>query len=963
MAAPSELDLYPSAIHPTIRKYWGEFATLPTEIFGALSPFYPDILRAFAVSDFLALIILREPELALSFLQSSQYQKDYQFVDFRALLAQELSEAHKEDDLLRILRQFRRRMMFRVIWRDLVCLVDYQVTAREVSWLAETCIDEALSWIYRDLSQQFGEPHSEAGDKQQLVVLAMGKLGASELNVSSDIDLIFTFPERGETQGAPRSLDNQAFFTRLGQRLIQALDKTTADGFVFRVDMRLRPYGQSGALALSFAAMEAYYQEQGRDWERYAMIKARAVAGDIEAGEELLTSLKPFVYRKYIDFGAIQALRAMKEMIEREVQRKGQDGNIKVGRGGIREIEFIVQVFQLMRGGRDVRLQQRNLLSTLECLEDEGLLPVAAAAELREAYIFLRNIEHAIQGLDDKQTQEIPTDEVERERVAVGMGFPGWGECRGQLDKLRDCVTEHFADIIAERREAPLERPDTVEWRALWAGRLTLDEAQDLLSRSGCEQAIEIYESVKQLLQSSRVQHMQLQGRERLDEFMPNLLQSLAESRASHETCRRLLALVEAVLRRSAYLALLNENPGALSELIRLFAESAWISTQIVTTPLLLDELLHTGSLYTPPDTSSLRDELRQQMLRIPNDGLEEQMEALRYFKKAHVLRVAASDLRETLPLMKVSDYLTFIAETIVEQVVDEAWETMVKKYGEPGYEDAASNDMRFAVIGYGKLGGIEMSYGSDLDLVFLHGASGDLDTNGETSIANQVFFTRLGQRIIHLLTTKTASGDIYEVDMRLRPSGNSGLLVSSVSAFQQYQEKSAWTWEHQALVRSRAVAGCPSIRAEFEKVRKEILTQSRDPVKLRAEVIEMREKMSASLGTKSDSSGSLPYFDLKHDRGGIVDIEFMVQYAALRWANEFPQIVAWSDNIRILEALGEAGIFTPEDAEKLCDIYRLLRARGHRLALQNLPARIQADELLEECRWVVAFWEKVFAE
>nr|WP_246840865.1 bifunctional [glutamate--ammonia ligase]-adenylyl-L-tyrosine phosphorylase/[glutamate--ammonia-ligase] adenylyltransferase [Hahella sp. CCB-MM4] len=953
---------YPQELHTLLHDNFDRLSEVDVSIQEKLIPYSEGLLRAFAVSDFLSDVVIRFPDQVALWLEGMLSAGEIAPKrGWEDELAQSMKTCSSEADLHHALRVFRREKMFHIVWKDLVLAEAYENTGKQVSWLAEICIDAALGWLHEFLAGMYGNPVSKNGAAQRMVVLGMGKLGAGELNVSSDIDLIFAFPEHGETQGASRSIDNQNFFTRLGQKLIQALDNTTVDGFVFRVDMRLRPYGQSGALALSFTAMEEYYEEQGRDWERYAMVKAAPVAGDIAQGIRLLEELKPFVYRKYIDFGVIQSLRSMKDMIEREVLRKGIGHNIKLGSGGIREVEFIAQVFQLIRGGRDVKLQQRGLLDVLQVIKSERLMPGAVVDELRSAYIYLRNMEHAIQGLADKQTQQIPSDERGRARIALAMGFRCWDECERELQKHRDNVSRHFAEVIAEPHEAKSSREDMKVWQLLWAAKLPSEESIEFLIDSGCPDP-EGYESlIRELVRSSKVRHLQAQGKDRLDLFMPNLLRVAVEQKVDADTFGRLLHFVEAIIRRSAYLVLLNENPSALNELVRLFGESLWVGEQIAQMPLLLDELLHSESLYTPPDTQTLRDELRQEMLRIPQDDLEEQMEVLRYFRRAHALRVAASDIRGTLPLMKVSDYLTFIAETILAQVLEQAWQTMTSKYGRPMRDETTVCDPDFGIIGYGKLGGIELSYGSDLDLVFLHAGGDDLSTDGESSIDNQVFFTRLGQRIIHLLSTKTASGDIYEVDMRLRPSGNSGLLVSSVGAWQRYQGEKAWTWEHQALVRARFVAGSDSVRSKFEAARVAVLTQDRDSGQLKQDVLEMREKMRAALATTPKSDGSLPYFDLKHDSGGIVDIEFMVQYAALRWAHKYPSVVKWSDNIRIMESLAEVGVVRNELSDELCEIYRQYRARGHRLALQNLPARVAPDELQRERNRVTEFWQEIF--
>ncbi len=881
--------------------------------------------------------------------------------ELEARLNIRLGNVSDADSLKKQLREFRREQMFAIYYRDLVLHEQFEVTAGEVTWLAQTCLDAALNWHDADLSKRFGIPKDKSGNRIKMVVLGMGKLGAEELNVSSDIDLMFSFSKTGETEGGQRSLDNQAYFIRLGQQLIQTLDTVTADGFVFRVDMRLRPYGQSGALALSFSAMEGYYSDQGREWERYAMIKAAPVAGDLEAGRRLLDMLKPFVYRRYIDFGAIQSLRIMKDMIAKDVRRRGMANNIKIGDGGIREIEFIAQVFQLIRGGRVKALRQRSLLKILQVLAEEQLLPAAAVSELREAYIFLRNLEHAIQGIQDKQTQLIPDRVQDRERIAFSLGFADWKSAEHTLKQHRSIVAKHFANLIEEPAAANADRQTEPLWRQVWFGRATAEQIRKLFPDPDNEVLNRLLDQLAELRTSSRIAQLQTQGRERVDQFMPLLLQQFAEQQGDNRAFGRLLDFVDAVARRSAYLALLMENQQALKELIRLFNASTWIAEQIIRMPLLLDELLHSESLYSPPDTDTLRDELRLQMLRIPEDDQEEQMEALRYFKKAHVLRVAASELRETLPLMKVSDYLTFIAETILHQVFEEAWTAMTTKYGLPVKDDGSPCNKDFGIVGYGKLGGIELSYGSDLDIVFIHDCPASGETNGHKSIDNQTFFTRLAKRMIHLLTTKTMSGDVYEVDMRLRPSGNSGLLVSSMNALRQYQLEEAWTWEHQALVRTRCVCGTPQIREKFEAIRQEVLTQVRDIRKLREDVLKMREKMRVNMSTKMTADGKYPHFELKHDPGGIVDIEFMVQYAALCWAPEYPEVVRWSDNIRILEALAANQLMANADTDALCDIYRRYRSKGHLLALQNQSPKVDIEEFREDRKTVSAIWDKVF--
>jgi [glutamine synthetase] adenylyltransferase / [glutamine synthetase]-adenylyl-L-tyrosine phosphorylase len=921
-----------------------------------------DIVSIWCLSDFVAESTTQHPRILIDLLESEDISRTYDNDALSRHLSEKIQAAQTEDGLLQTLRHFRRREMCRIVWRDLLKSSTMQETTRDMTLLAGACIDQALSWLYNDCCQKWGTPYGkESGLPQEMVVIGMGKLGAYELNVSSDIDLIFAYPENGETKGDKRALENQAFFVRLGQRLVNALDKQTANGFVFRTDMRLRPYGQSGALVLSFNAMEEYYQDQGREWERYAMIKARVVAGNKQQGGVLMGNLKPFIYPRYIDYSAFQSLRDMKGMIEREVRRKGVESNIKLGSGGIREVEFIVQAFQLIRGGRDIRLQTPELAIVLQVLSESDLLPQCAVDELSEAYIFLRNVEHAIQGLNDQQTQMLPEDDLSRLRVALSMQFDCWQRMFDALAIHRGNVSRHFSQIIAadDKNENKSRADNGNEWLALWLGELTVEEAEEYLRARNFEFPSDSYELLLKLRSQRNVQVMQSQGRERLDKFIPLLLAEVAQSDDSSLTLQRALQLVEAVLRRTAYIVLLYENPNALKQLVWLCSVSPWIAGQLASTPLLLDELLNSESLYSPPDKEALRDELRQHLLRVPEDDLEEQMETLRHFKKAHVLRVAASELRGTLPLMKVSDYLTWIAEAELEQVIDIAWRNLTGKYGYPLRANGEPCELDFAVIAYGKMGGVELGYTSDLDLVFIHDGDANKPTTGERSIDTGVFFTRLGQRVIHIMSTQTAGGQIYEVDMRLRPSGNSGLLVCSLKAFEEYQRKEAWTWEHQALTRARFVAGSALVGQSFEKIRRDVLSQQRDVAVLRKDVVEMREKMRESLGTKTPE-GQLPEcFHVKHDVGGIVDIEFLCQFAVLGWSHQFPEMLQWSDNVRILETMAQCGLLDVGISEQLTESYKSMRSVIHKRALQKLNSRVEPDAFASERYYVTSKWNE----
>nr|WP_314640120.1 bifunctional [glutamate--ammonia ligase]-adenylyl-L-tyrosine phosphorylase/[glutamate--ammonia-ligase] adenylyltransferase [uncultured Pseudomonas sp.] len=927
--------------------------------------------RVTAASDFVTEQSVRDPLMLLALVQSGELDRSFAPGELCGQIAAAVNAAETDDELGRALRRQRTRQQVRIIWRDLTRQADLVQTCRDLSDMADASIDQAYQWLYSRHCQQFGVPTGRrSGEPQQMVILGMGKLGAVELNLSSDIDLIFAYPEGGETVGVKRSLDNQEFFIRLGQRLIKALDPMTVDGFVFRVDMRLRPYGSAGALVLSFNALEQYYQDQGRDWERYAMIKSRVVAGDQVAGAQLQEMLRPFVYRRYLDFSAIEALRTMKQLIQQEVRRKGMADNIKLGSGGIREVEFIAQAFQLIHGGRDLSLQQRPLLKVLSTLEGQGYLPPAVISELREGYEFLRYTEHAIQAIADRQTQMLPDGAQDQARIAFMLGFADWEAFHAQLMYWRGRVAWHFGQVIADPDEEEGTQSEVVvggEWLPLWEEAQDEEAACRQLEEGGFADATKALKALAGLRSSPQLRAMQRLGRERLDAFIPRLLAQAVEHANPDLVLERVLPLVEAVARRSAYLVLLTENPGALRRLLTLCAASPWIAEQITRFPLLLDELLNEGRLFKPPLAPELAAELRERLTRIPEDDLEQQMEALRHFKLAHRLRVAASEIAGSLPLMKVSDYLTWLAEAILAQVLALAWRQTVAKYGTPLRTDGTLCDPGFIIVGYGKVGGLELGHGSDLDLVFIHDGDPQAETDGAKPIDGAQFFTRLGQRIIHLITTQTNSGQLYEVDMRLRPSGASGLLVSSVGAFARYQENEAWTWEHQALVRARVLVGSQDVGQAFEKVRAAILGKHRDLATLRQEVSEMRAKMRDNLGSKSTAAGTAANafeatapFDLKQDAGGIVDIEFMVQYAALAWSETHPPLLRWTDNIRILEELEHEGLMPAEDASLLREAYKAYRSAAHRQALQKDPGVIPGDQFVDERRQVLRIWREL---
>jgi len=902
-----------------------------------------------AASDFVAQSCLRQPELLADLAASGALERTYAEDDMAARLAVVLEEATDETSLGVALRRFRRAQMVRIIWRDIARWASLDETLEDLSALADACVDQALDRLYDWTCNSAGVPRNADGQAQRMVVLGMGKLGARELNLSSDIDLIFAYPEQGETDGR-RALSNELFFTRLGQKLIKSLNSHTAEGFVFRVDMRLRPFGEAGPLAANFDFLENYYQSQAREWERYAMIKARVVGGDTKAGAELMAMLRPFVYRRYVDFGAIRSLREMKRMISADLYRKGMDENIKLGPGGIREIEFMGQAFQLIRGGRDPDLQVRPIQLVLNRLADKELLPRKDVDELIAAYRFLRDTENRLQAWRDEQTQLLPADDAGRARLAHALEFPDWEAFDSALQLHRDRVQRHFEQLFAD--------PEAEREQASPLAQVWLQEADDVASEAlvavGYLEPESVLERLDRFREGRAVRGLGARGRERMDQLMPPLLAAAGRSSAPFGVLGHLLAILEAISRRTAYLDLLVENPQVLAQLVRLTDASPWFAVQLARQPVLLDELVDPRELYAPLDRDSLRNELTRLLASVAEGDMEQELERLRQFANTNRLRVAAADVTGLIPVMVVSDYLTDIAQVALEQTVRLAWRDLVAKHGAPtGFE---GQDTGFAIIGYGKLGGIELGYGSDLDMVFLHGnREHNAMTDGKRPLHNDVFYARLGQRVVHILTTRTPSGQVYEVDMRLRPNGNAGALVSSLESFDHYQHHDAWTWEHQALVRARFIAGDPVLAARFEAIRRHVLARPRDTAALRSEVVEMREKMRQSLD-KSDAE----LFDIKQGRGGITDIEFMVQFCVLRWASEYADLLAWTDNIRLLETLARHGLLEGPAADQLANMYRVLRASYHRNSLREQPGMIPTGELAEERRIVREIWAEM---
>jgi glutamate-ammonia-ligase adenylyltransferase len=862
------------------------------------------------------------------------------------------------DEVKRELREFRNRFLAALIYRDMEQPERFVDTLARWSHFADSMLDAASRYAVREVEKRFGTIRNAAGMPVSAVILGMGKLGGYELNFSSDVDLVFLYAEEGLSDGR-KQVTAETWFTRYSQQLITLIDEVTANGFVFRADTRLRPFGASGPPVASFAALETYLVSHGRTWERYAYIKARAVGPAVPGTvhETLFDKLiHPFVYRRYLDYGIFESLREMHSMIASEVARRELRDNLKRGPGGIREIEFVVQSMQLLRGGSSPELARPELLAVLPLLADDRTLTASDCESLKNAYVILRRAENFIQGIRDRQVHELPTDPLDRARLACAMGADSWDTLLDEIDRARASVREQFdAVAFGQSDKRPRAHPATSLWRgdadpAAWQAVFG-PEAKDVA---------EVARRVAAFREDPQTRKADAIAARRLDELMPGLLEHIASTPAPSATLDRVLGIVSGVLRRSAYLALLLENPAAAKRLVDLSARSRYLAVELARYPVLLDELLDTRVHGEGLARDELAVDLQERLARVDADDTELVVEALAQFQRATLFRIAVADFNDRLPLMKVSDSLTFLAEVVLDAALDIAWQELTARYGEPLYRlDDTNCRAGFGIVAYGKLGGLELSYGSDLDIVFVNDSAGTRQqTDGERPLDNSVFFMRLARRLIHFLTTQTRSGVLYEIDTRLRPSGRKGLLVTTLDAFARYQEEDAWTWEHQALLRARAVAGSPGIAARFDEIRRRTLTEAVNLETLREDVTGMRQKMRAELD-RSDQD----WFDLKHGAGGLGDIEFLVQFLVLRNAPQHPALIEYSDNIRQLDALRDAGLLGAGDTVCLQDIYRRYRQRQHRLALDDRKPLVPAAEFAAEVASVTTLWGRSFGE
>lgn len=949
-------------IQENVERRWQSILAA-SEQFPLFSDYQNDIKQILALSPFVGELIATQPKVLAEILEH-QWHIHADAASLCTLLAEQLENVESEPNLLAALRQFRQTHMAALAWRDLTHRQTIETSLSQVSQLADALIMGAYHWLYAHLCERHGTPQGPFGP-QPMLVLGMGKLGGHELNFSSDIDLIFAYPLKGETDHPRKPLENQPFFTKLAQKLIAALNKITVHGQVFRVDMRLRPFGESGPLVAHFGALEDYYQDQGRQWERYAMIKARILNPSCRYTEQLESILQPFIYRRYLDFTTLDAIRDMKQLINKELRRRQLHNNIKLGPGGIREVEFFAQSFQLIHGGREARLQSRQLIHVLHQLVELQLIEQDDIDTLIADYYFLRKAEHTLQQFNDQQTQLLPDEPWPQHVLTQVMGFEDYASFLAELEQVMGRIHAQFNQLVAEPGdEAQQHNSLFTRCKDAWVVTMTDVEFSQLFETElAPDNARILFDQLSDFRQSLSRHRIGQKGEDTLAKLIPELLYFMLQQCPGDTVILfpRLCSVISAITGRTTYLDLLHENPNVLKQLIKLCARSEWITEQIRSFPLLLDELL--TPLYLQQQQTDItlcfaeyNDELRQALLRVEPDDIEQLMEQWRQFKLSQQLRIAASDISGSLPVAKVSDKLTALAEVMLHAVLNSAWGQVTEKFGAPGH--LQEGEFGFLIIGYGKLGGYELGYGSDLDLVFLHNAPQDSITNGKKAISAQQFYIKLSQRIMHLLNTKTMAGQLYETDLRLRPSGNSGLLCCHENGFAHYQENEAWTWEHQALVRARSIVGDTALHDSFMRIRQTILQRQRTLPALVEDVVSMREKMRQHLlDTKADG------LDLKQCEGGITDIEFMTQFWVLGYAHQFPALVKWTDNLRIIDTVADVGLLSPEQAETLQSAYLTLRDHYHQLTLSGVKLASQTDVLNEIRQQVSALWQSCLGD
>ena len=957
ITTPAELLSHlPPSLNSVVENFWSDWyqsceeksihpqQDLPLTVLG----------KTWACSDFVARNCIRYPEIFCA-LHTEGFESSRTIEQYQKLVAQVIADSKSDDELMSSLRMLRQQEMMRIAWRDLNALADAETIFHELTDFAEAMVAVTLQHLEKQQAEIFGMPLDANGEEQSLLVFAMGKMGGGELNFSSDIDLIFTFAEDGETTG-PRHKSHYEFYLFVIRKLVKVLDEVTAGGFVYRVDTRLRPFGESGPLAMSFSGLEQYYQVQGRDWERYAMIKARLISGREDDRKYLQSMLTPFVYRRYLDFSMIDSIREMKAMIDAQMKRKRMTNNIKLGPGGIREIEFIGQTLQLIRAGREPELRERSIVKVLTLLAEKNYLQKEEVEKLINAYWFLRKLENRLQILNDKQTHVLPDDDISQQRICVAMNMPDWGMLIEQLSAHQNAVDGVFQNLVTSEAE---EHASSVSALALFLSDTDKDDdanhsVKQYLESLGYQQVDDVVDSIVGLHASAQIRHLTGDTARLMVKLIESLIEKIADYPQQAELFDRVSRILKALAGRKVYISLLNEFPAIQLQMLTLCAASEWFTERIIKHPILLDSLLSTAEAFRRQ--YDIKHLLELELGRIDVDDTEQLMERMRQFKQQTVFTVAMLDVFYEEPVETVSDQLTGLANELLEKILQFSWQIMLSKHGAPSCIDSGEVIYpQMSVVAYGKMGGNELGYGSDLDIIFIHDSRGEKQqTTGEKCIENQQFFARVAQRVIHFLNTRTYSGTLYEADTRLRPDGQSGLMVSSIAAFERYQQEKAWTWEHQALIRARFVTGNALIEQEFDRIRSSVLRQSRDVKQLLQEVVAMREKMRQHLANKSAE------FDIKQDAGGLVDIEFMTQAGVLIYAEENADCIKHTATLRLINELTMVDWYSTDEAKDIADAYRYFRKLKN---WQTLQCDADVSEVPKHRDKVIAVWDRLMPD
>lgn len=859
-------------------------------------------------------------------------------------------------DLATALRIARQLVVERLAVLDVEQGAALEVITGTMTALAEAALELALAQAQAEADERHGVPRGADGRRMDLWIVGMGKLGARELNVSSDIDLIYVYDDEGHTDGA-RPCSHHEYFGFVAKRLYALIGDTTEHGFVFRVDLALRPNGNSGPPVVSLAMLEEYFQVQGREWERFAWLKSRVVAprAAVESGQALaLRSLvTPFVYRRYLDYGVFEGLRQLHRKIRDEAQRRAagrpeRANDVKLSRGGIREIEFIVQLILVVRGGQFPEIRTRSTLRGLQRLVARGLMKAETADKLAQAYTFLRRVEHRIQYLDDQQTHLLPAADEDLVWLGLSLGSPCSRppSCRmlDELLEVREFVAAEFDALLREGQgAAPADNGRTV-CRGCGPGPLPVD-SDALLDRLPPALA----ERVRGLAALPRVQALRDESRLRLGRLVQKTALALQAEACVAEGATRFIDWLEPLLRRESYLALLLERPEVHRRLLRLLGLARWPMQYLMRHPGVIDELADERLLHQRFDRAALQAELDERLAawqRAGEDDEEKLLDTLRHAHHAEVFRILVRDVEKTLTVEQVADDLSALADTLLDTTLRWAWARLKQRHrADPG----------LAVIAYGKLGGKELGYGGDLDVVFVYDDSDEADKQQAQEV-----YAAFVRKLITWLTLRTAAGELFDIDTALRPNGNSGLLVTSIDAYERYQDgrgsNTAWTWEHQALTRARFAAGCSRVAPRFEATRRAVLTAARDPAALRDEVRAMREKVRAARPVPAGR------FDVKHSPGGMMDVEFAVQYLVLAHGAAHATLLDNAGNIALLQRAEGEGLLPEGIGHAAADAYRELRRAQHRARLDEKPTQFEADETLDGARVaVLALWQAVF--